>query len=239
MTFETPTEKYQYVNHMFARIAPRYDLMNRIMTVGQDIYWRKLLIKQANLPANGILLDIATGTGDIAFEALRQHPDLRQVIGADYTLPMMQVARQRAAAYPGGQPRLGWSGADTLHLPFPADYFDAVASGFLMRNVISVAQALAEQVRVCKPGGRVLVLEIPRPASNLAGQLFRLYFHKVVPVLGGLISGQSEAYHYLPASADAFLRPAELQIVMEQAGLRQVHYHMLMFNTVALHVGTK
>jgi demethylmenaquinone methyltransferase/2-methoxy-6-polyprenyl-1,4-benzoquinol methylase len=108
-----------------------------------------------------------------------------------------------------------------------------------MRNVTNVAQALTEQTRVCKPGGRVLVLEIPRPADTLFGQLFRLYFHQVVPVLGGLISGQPEAYRYLPASADAFLRPAELQGEMEAAGLTGVRYQMLMFGTVALHVGTK
>lgn len=238
MTFQSPAEKYTYVNHMFARIAHRYDLMNRIMTVGQDQYWRKLLIQQANLPANGTLLDIATGTGDIAFEALRQRPDLQQVVGADNTLPMMHVGQQRASRK-NGAGRPSWSGADTLHLPFPDNSFDAVVNGFLMRNVTSVAQALAEQVRVCKPGGRLLILEIPRPAANLPGQAFRLYFHHVVPVVGGWISGQPDAYRYLPASADAFLRPNELKRAMEQAGLHDVRYQMLMFNTVALHVGTK
>jgi demethylmenaquinone methyltransferase/2-methoxy-6-polyprenyl-1,4-benzoquinol methylase len=224
---------------MFARIAHRYDLMNRIMTVGQDTRWRKLLIEQANLPANGSLLDIATGTGDIAFEALRQRPDLARVVGADFTLPMMHVGQQRAATYNGGRIPMTWSGADTLHLPFPDNSFDAVASGFLMRNVISVPQALAEQVRVLKPGGRLLILEIPRPTDNIFGQLFRLYFHNVVPVVGGWISGQPDAYSYLPASADAFLRPNELQSQMEKSGLHHVTYRMLMFNTVALHVGAK
>jgi demethylmenaquinone methyltransferase/2-methoxy-6-polyprenyl-1,4-benzoquinol methylase len=239
MTFETPAEKRQYVNRMFAQIAHRYDLMNRIMTVGQDQRWRKLLIEQADLPPNGRLLDIATGTGDIAFEALRRRPDLTQVVGADFTLPMMQVGQQRWRSNDANQPGPSWSGADTLHLPFPGDTFDAVASGFLLRNVTDVALALAEQRRVCRPGGRVLALEIPRPPNNLLGQMFRLYFHRVVPLLGGLISGQKDAYAYLPASADAFLRPDELKAVMEQVGLRQVSYTMLMFHTVALHVGIK
>jgi demethylmenaquinone methyltransferase/2-methoxy-6-polyprenyl-1,4-benzoquinol methylase len=234
VTFDTPQEKYTYVNDMFSRIARRYDLMNRVMTVGQDIRWRKLVVEAAQLPERGSLLDIATGTGDIAFEALRQNPRLSQVVGADFTLPMMHVGQERAKTRP-----VHWSGADTLHLPFPNDQFDAVVSGFLMRNVINVAGALAEQVRVCRPGGRVVILEIPRPADNLFGRMFKLYFHKVVPVLGGLISGQPDAYTYLPASADAFLRPDALKSAMERAGLQHVSYQMLMIGTVALHVGQK
>jgi demethylmenaquinone methyltransferase/2-methoxy-6-polyprenyl-1,4-benzoquinol methylase len=241
MTFNSPTEKQHYVNTMFARIAHRYDVMNRVMTAGQDKRWRKLLIEQAQLPANGSLLDIATGTGDIAFEALHRHPGLSRVVGADFTLPMMHVGRQRWANQNGGaiKSRLSWSGADTLHLPFPNNSFDAVVSGFLMRNVTDIATALAEQVRVCKTGGRVLILEIPRPADTWFGRLFRLYFHNLVPIVGGLITGQRDAYAYLPASADAFLRPDELKAAMESAGLREVRYTMLMFNTVALHVGVK
>lgn len=239
MTFESAAAKHQYVNQMFARIAHRYDLMNRVMTAGQDKAWRRLLVKQANLPPGGALLDIATGTGDIAFEALRQRPDLSRVVGADFTLPMMQVGQQRQTHTGNGTQRLAWSGADTLHLPFPNGTFDAVVSGFLMRNVTCVAGALAEQARVLKPGGRLLILEIPRPKQNFFGQMFRLYFHNVVPVIGGLISGQPEAYSYLPASADAFLRPSELKTEMEQAGLLNVDFQMLMFNTVALHAGTK
>ncbi len=259
MSFNSPTEKRQYVNTMFARIAHRYDLMNRVMTGGQDRRWRKLLIQQAHLPPHGKLLDIATGTGDIAFEALRQHPYLSRVVGADFTLPMLKEAKRRSEAEEqGGRGARGqgsgnskstpvrravqnpkWSAADTLHLPFPDNTFDAVASGFLVRNVTSVPAALAEQRRVCKGGGRVLVLEIPRPADTLWGRLFRLYFHRIVPVLGGLISSQWEAYTYLPASAEVFLRPDELKAEMEKVGLREVSYTMLMLNTVALHVGIK
>jgi demethylmenaquinone methyltransferase/2-methoxy-6-polyprenyl-1,4-benzoquinol methylase len=245
MTFPSAAEKHQYVNQMFARIAHRYDLMNRVMTGGQDKRWRRFLIQQAQLPSQGRLLDIATGTGDIAFEALKQQPNLGQVVGADFTLPMMRVGQQRwhhahslANGHSSKTP-LNWSGADTLHLPFSDSCFDAVVSGFLMRNVTDVFQALQEKIRVCKPNGRVLILEIPRPPNNLPGRLFRLYFHNVVPLLGGLITGQPEAYNYLPASADAFLSPEELRVKMEQAGLRQVHYSMLMLNTVALHVGVK
>jgi demethylmenaquinone methyltransferase/2-methoxy-6-polyprenyl-1,4-benzoquinol methylase len=132
-----------------------------------------------------------------------------------------------------------WSAADTLCLPFPDDAFDAVASGFLMRNVVDVAAALAEQRRVARPGGRVLVLDVPRPPDTLWGGMFRFYFHQIVPRLGGLISGQPDAYAYLPRSADSFFRPAELAAAMEAVGLGRVRYRMLMLGTVALHIGIK
>ncbi len=238
MTFNTPTEKYQYVNDMFARIAPRYDLMNRVMTGGRDIQWRRLLIRKLALPPHGTLLDIATGTGDIAFESLRQHADLAHVVGADFTLPMMTIGQQRYPTLPQRH-RLSWNGADALNLPFPDEAFDGVVSGFLLRNVTDVGRALREKVRVCKTGGRVAILEIPRPADDLLGQLFRLYFHNVVPIVGGLISGAMDAYTYLPNSADAFLRPDELQTEMQTAGLSNVQYQTMMFGTVALHVGEK
>jgi demethylmenaquinone methyltransferase/2-methoxy-6-polyprenyl-1,4-benzoquinol methylase len=153
---------------------------------------------------------------------------------------MMHIGQQRQVdLFEAIGGNVNWSGADTLHLPFPDNTFDAVVSGFLMRNVISVVQALAEQARVCKPGGRLLILEIPRPPNNLLGNMFRLYFHNVVPVIGGLISGEPDAYAYLPASADAFLSPEELKEALEHVGLHQVTYQMLMFNTVALHAGIK
>ncbi|MDM8529218.1 bifunctional demethylmenaquinone methyltransferase/2-methoxy-6-polyprenyl-1,4-benzoquinol methylase UbiE [Anaerolineales bacterium HSG24] len=238
MNFNSAVEKHTYINQMFARIAPRYDIMNRLMSAGQDGRWRNLLVKQLQLPPHGTLLDIATGTGDIAFESIRQRPDLAQVVGADFTLPMMLVGKNR---YPQLQNRqkLRWSGADTLHLPFHDDCFDGVVSGFLMRNVTDIDATLADQTRVCKPDGKVAILEIPRPAESLFGAMFRLYFHNVVPILGSFISGQADAYSYLPHSADAFLRPEELKQAMEKSGLKDVHYTMLMMGTIALHVGQK
>ena len=234
MTFNSTSEKRQYVNTMFARIAHRYDLMNRVMTGGQDIRWRRLMVQEAALSPGGRFLDVATGTGDVAFEALRQQPELALVVGADFTLPMMAVGQTRARGRP-----VRWTGADTMRLPFPDDTFDAVGSAFLMRNVTQVVAALAEQRRVTRPGGRVLVLDVPRPPDSLWGRVFRFYFHQIVPRLGGLISGQPDAYTYLPRSADAFVRPDELAATMEAVGLRHVRYRMLMLGTVALHVGVK
>jgi demethylmenaquinone methyltransferase/2-methoxy-6-polyprenyl-1,4-benzoquinol methylase len=258
MSFDSASEKRRYVNTMFARIAHRYDLMNRVMTGGQDVRWRQLMVREAALPPGGRFLDVATGTGDVAFEVLRQagqdgipvadpwqgqdggpagraeSADPPLVVGVDFTLPMMHVGKLRAGERP-----VYWAAADTLCLPFPDNTFHAVASGFLMRNVTDVAAALAEQRRVTRFGGRVLVLDVPRPPDTLRGEVFRFYFHQIVPRLGGLISGQRDAYAYLPQSADRFLRPDELALVMQSIGLRQVSYQLLMLGTVALHVGEK
>ena len=224
-----------YVQQMFGKIAPRYDLMNRLMTGGRDVAWRRLVVREAELPHGGYLLDIATGTGDIALEALRHDADLCAV-GADFSLEMMLRGRNK----PGAE-RIRWMGADTLALPFPNDTFDAVTSGFMLRNVIDVPRSLAEQWRVVKPGGRMVCLEISRPPRNLLlpRVAYRFYFHRMVPLVGQLVSGNRSAYTYLPQSADEFLSPDELADLMRRAGWRDVRYRRLMMGTVAIHSGVK
>jgi demethylmenaquinone methyltransferase / 2-methoxy-6-polyprenyl-1,4-benzoquinol methylase len=224
-----------FVQEMFGKIAPRYDLMNRLMTGGRDVAWRRFVVREAQLPLGGWLLDIATGTGDIALEALRHDGDLRAV-GADFSLEMMQRGRSKPSAE-----RIRWMGADTLALPFPNDTFDAITSGFMLRNVIDVPRSLAEQLRVTKPGGRMVCLEISRPPRNLLllRVAYRFYFHRIVPLVGQFVSGNRSAYTYLPQSADEFLSPDELADRMRQAGWRDVRYRRLMLGTVAIHSGAK
>ena len=226
-------ERADYVQDMFARIAGRYDTMNRLMTAGQDIKWRRYVIEQAQLPENGRLLDIATGTGDIALEGLKQQSSI-QAIGADFTIEMMQAGKRIPA-----RQAIQWSTADTLALPFPDDTFDAVTSGFLMRNVIDVAGAFREQMRVTKPGGYVVVLESSPPKDNILKPFIRIHLNYVIPNLGKLVSGNADAYRYLPDSTQAFKGPDELALVMQQTGFTHVHYKMFMFGTVAIHVGQK
>ncbi len=226
-------QKAVYVNQMFGKIAGRYDLMNRAMTLGQDVRWRRLLVQAAVLPPGGRLLDIAAGTGDIGFEALRRQPDL-QVVAADFSLPMMLAGRRK----PGSR-RLDWLGADTFHLPFADDSFDAVASGFLLRNVVDVRSALAEQRRVTRSGGRVLCLETSPPPDNLLRPAIDFHLKQIIPLLGALIAGADEAYNYLPQSSIAFMAPDALAEAFAAAGLREVRYRRLMFGTVAIHVGKK
>lgn len=228
-----PTEKRSYVRSMFTAIAPRYDLMNRLMTLGRDQIWRRTVIRLCNLAPAGRLLDVATGTGDIAYEALRLDPAARPV-GVDLTREMMVYGQ-------GKRPGLSFPfvEGDALALPFDDDTFDAACSGFMMRNVVDIHAAFAEQMRVVKPGGRVVCLEITLPRTPVFGQLFRLYFFKLVPIIGGLISGQRSAYTYLPHSAVNFPQPPALARIMAGAGLRDVRYRLAMMGTVAIHWGTK
>jgi demethylmenaquinone methyltransferase/2-methoxy-6-polyprenyl-1,4-benzoquinol methylase len=226
-------DKPAYVNQMFARIAPTYDLMNRLMTGGQDHQWRERLLALSDLPVRGRLLDVGTGTGDIVAAARRRFPHL-QVVGTDFTYEMMAAGKSRIE-----RETLSFVQGDTLALPFADNSFDAVVSGFLIRNVVDRVGALREHSRVTKPGGRIVCLETTPPENSPLGPLFQFYFFHIVPFLGALISGDGEAYRYLPHSTVAFPMPAELAHMMEQAGLRNVVYQELMFGTVAIHVGTK
>lgn len=226
-------ERPVFVNRMFARIAPTYDLMNRLMTFGQDQGWRRKLLDAAALPPHGKLLDIGTGTGDIAYVAIQRSPGV-QAIGSDFTYEMM-------AAGVGKVPGLvvPFVQGDTFALPFPDETFDAVVSGFLVRNVVDRVAAFREMARVTKAGGRVACLEIAPPTNALLEPFFRFYFFRIVPLIGGLVSGDRKAYAYLPHSTVAFPPPEALARLMEQAGLSNVVYNEYMINTVAIHVGTK
>jgi demethylmenaquinone methyltransferase/2-methoxy-6-polyprenyl-1,4-benzoquinol methylase len=226
-------ERAEYVRQMFGRIAGRYDLMNRLMTMGQDRTWRLFVLKEAALPKGGRLLDVATGTGDIALEALQQDPTVRAV-GADFAAPMMLVGRER---HNGRNVR--WTEADALHLPYPDHYFDAVTSAYLMRNVIDVKRAFQEQLRVVKPGGRVICLDTTPPPRNLLYPFIMIHFKFIIPLLGKMLASDPSAYQYLPESTQAFKSPDELATIMRQAGLVDVHYRRFMFGTMAVHTGTR
>lgn len=235
MTHLTGKDRADYVQDMFGRIAGRYNLMNRLMTFGQDMRWRRFVVQQANLPPGGKLLDLATGTGDIAFEAIKAVPGL-QAVGADFSLPMMRVGQ----GLPMGD-QVGWAGADALNLPFPDSTFDAITSGYLARNVIDIPRMFAEQIRVLKPGGRVVVLDSSPPPANVLRPFIEIHLRYVIPTLGRIVSGKNgaDAYQYLPSSTQAFKTPEELAALMRDAGLRNVQYKTFMFGTMAVHWGEK
>lgn len=226
-------ERAQYVQGMFGRIARRYDLMNRLMTFGQDMHWRRFVIAKANLPNNGRLLDLAIGTGDIAFVGLEQHPGIA-AFGADFALPMMVVGKRR----PSGKSVL-WSQADALNLPYPDNAFDAVVSGYLLRNVIDLDRCMAEQYRVVKPGGMIVALDTTPPPQNILRPFIEIHLRYVIPMLGRLVTEAPDAYEYLPSSTQSFKAPAELVAIMQSAGLSRVSFQKFMLGTMAVHWGQK
>jgi len=230
MTRLTGPERASYVQDMFTRIAGRYDLMNRLMTGGQDVRWRRQVIRLARLRSGASLLDLGTGTGDLAREALVQVPRAR-VVAADFTLEMMRVGQRRGP--------LNFCSADALRLPFPDSSFYAVVSGFLMRNVIDLQKALQEQQRVLKKGGRMVILDTTRPKKNLLSPLIWLHMHVVIPLLGRILTGSSDAYRYLPETTEGFVTAENLASRMAVAGFKKIAYQRFMFGTIAIHSGEK
>ncbi|GAB4521274.1 MAG: bifunctional demethylmenaquinone methyltransferase/2-methoxy-6-polyprenyl-1,4-benzoquinol methylase UbiE [Anaerolineales bacterium] len=228
----SPQERRRYVQGMFTRIAARYDLMNRVMTFGQDISWRREVIRRASLQPGDALLDLGAGTGDLAREALRQQPACT-ALAADYTLEMMRIGRARY-----GHPA-DWSGADALNLPFPDKSFDVVVSGYLLRNVIDLPRALSEQYRVLRPGGRIVALDTTRPPKNLLSPFINFHMHTVIPLVGRILTGEADAYTYLPDSTAAFLTAEDLAARLQEAGFRSVGFHRRMLGTMAIHWGRK
>ena len=226
-------ERAAYVQNMFDRIAGHYNLLNRLMTLGQDMRWRRFVIAQAHLKPGDKLLDLATGTGDIAFEALKQVPDI-QAVGGDFSLGMMIVGK---ALVHGDE--VQWSGADALNLPFPDDTFNALTAGYLMRNVIDIPRAFAEQRRVLKQGGRVVILDTTPPPKNILRPFIEIHLRYVIPLLGRIIGGNADAYQYLPESTQKFKTPDELAALMREAGFKNVAYKQFMFDTMAVHWGEK
>jgi len=230
MTQLTGAERAKYVQDMFTRIAKRYDLMNRLMTGGQDTRWRKRVIELARLNNNTSLLDLGTGTGDLAREALSQFPRVR-VTAADFTLEMMRVGQQTSP--------LNFSTADALRLPFVDSSFNAIVSGFLMRNVIDLQKALEEQYRVLKHGGRMVILDTTRPKKNILSPFIWFHMHFIIPVLGRLLTGSKDAYRYLPETTERFVTAEELATRMAIAGFQKIDFQRFMFDTIAIHWGEK
>lgn len=221
------------VRRMFDRISRRYDLMNLLMTFGQDRRWRRFVAGQAALPPGGRLLDMGTGTGGIAREAQALDPS-STVVAADFSLDMMRAGKSLRGS--GG---VYWCSADALDLPFPDNRFDAVTSGYLIRNVPDADRAFAEQFRVLRPGGRIVCLDTSPPRKTLLYPLVMLHFKAVIPLMGGLISGSRAAYTYLPESTRAFQTPGQLADTMRRAGFGNICHRSFMFGTISVHVGIR
>jgi demethylmenaquinone methyltransferase / 2-methoxy-6-polyprenyl-1,4-benzoquinol methylase len=225
--------KARYVSGMFARIARRYDLLNVLMSLGQDAMWRRFAIRTARPKQGGLALDVATGTGRIAQDMARKGT---KVVGIDFSVPMMEQGIRDGV---GQREPVFFAGADALRLPFADNTFDCVTTGFAMRNVMDIEAAFREMRRVVKPGGRVVCLEVGRPQWAIARFFHGIHTRRIVPLLGKLIAGDSDAYTYLPSSMGKFPPPPELAGIMRKAGLGDVGWKQLTFGAVAVHKGTK
>jgi demethylmenaquinone methyltransferase/2-methoxy-6-polyprenyl-1,4-benzoquinol methylase len=223
-------ERAIYVQKMFGKIAAHYDLMNWLMTGGQDRRWRRKAIHLLDPKPGQHLLDLGSGTGDLAREAKRQCKGVNITAG-DFTLNMMLVGQTRGT--------LPFLAVDALQLPFEDESFDGVVSGFLMRNVGNLDQAANEQFRVLKSGGKIVILETTHPGHNIFSPFIWLYMHRVIPLVGKMISGEGEAYQYLPETSEMFLDAEVLAERLLACGFTNIQFKRLMFGTVALHWATK
>jgi demethylmenaquinone methyltransferase/2-methoxy-6-polyprenyl-1,4-benzoquinol methylase len=223
VSHRTGTLAPEGVRTMFDRIAPVYDVMNRVMTAGLDRRWRRETVRETVSPGDRVL-DAACGTGDLAIEAARAGA---RVVGLDFSAAMLERARRKA-------PRLEWVQGDLLALPYGEGEFDAATVGFGIRNVADLEAGLRELRRVVRPGGRVGILEITRPRGALR-VFYSLWFDRVVPLLGRVLPG-GEAYTYLPASVRRFPGPEELAAALRGAGFEDVRYRLFAGGIVALHM---
>ncbi|HNP85194.1 MAG TPA: ubiquinone/menaquinone biosynthesis methyltransferase [Kouleothrix sp.] len=228
-------EKAEFVERMFARIAPGYDRMNRVMTMGMDRGWRAYAAAAIAPPANGRALDVGTGTGDF-LPVLAGWMPTGFAVGLDFTVPMMQAGLPKLDAAAG---RAGFVGGDALHLPFADHSFDAITTGFTMRNVVDIGQAFREMARVARPGCVLACLEVARPTNPLLRFGHRIYFEQVVPRVTALLGGDPTAYTYLPQSARAFPLPDALARIIQEAGWSEVRYRLLGMGAVAVHTAFK
>ena len=219
------------VRDMFGQIAPRYDLLNHLLSMQLDRLWRlrtaRILQPILNRP-DALVLDLCCGTGDLAFALARAGK--AHILGADFAHPMLV----RAKTKPAQKPILFFE-SDALRLPFADASFDLVTTAFGFRNLANYEAGLREMQRVLKPGGTLAILEFTEPPEGLLGDFYRWYFCKVLPRIGGLISGDRSAYTYLPKSVARFFRPPELAALMTSVGYQSVSYRLWTFATVALH----
>ena len=231
-------DKRRYVAEMFARISPRYDLMNSLMTGGLHHRWKRATANLTVRNAVGPALDVATGTGDLAF-ALADCPNATKVVGMDLLPEMLSIAnRRRAARHDQGKP-VQFVQGDALRLPFPDGSFVGATAGFSLRNMPDVPSAIREMARVVAPGGRVTTLELTPMPPGIASTVGSFYFHRLVPLMGQIVAGDRTAYTYLPNSVDYFLTADGLADVFRQAGLVDVGYRRLGLGGVALHFGDR
>jgi demethylmenaquinone methyltransferase/2-methoxy-6-polyprenyl-1,4-benzoquinol methylase len=229
------SEHDRRIADMFDRVAPRYDRLNRVLSLGRDVAWRRVPVALARLGPREVGLDIGVGTGDLAFGVLGASDPSARVVGIDHSPVMLDAARRRAGARE--KPRFAPILASAERLPFADGTFDRVVAGFAVRNFGDLSQGLREMRRVLGAGGRAVILEFSAPPSTVIGIGYRLYLHGLVPRIASLLGGDAAAYRYLPRSVAAFPDADGLAARMRDAGFARVRYERLTFGVAAIHVG--
>jgi demethylmenaquinone methyltransferase / 2-methoxy-6-polyprenyl-1,4-benzoquinol methylase len=240
---QTEADASRKVREMFTEIAPRYDFLNHLLSLEQDRVWRSRTARRLRpilQRRDARVLDLCCGTGDLAFALARQGP--AQVTGADFSHAMLMCASAKSKTH-ARDAKAGSAGhpnffeADALRLPFADRSFDLVTTAFGFRNLANYESGLQEIRRVLRRGGTLAILEFTEPPPGLAGDLYRWYCRTVLPKIGGLLSGNPNAYKYLPASVARFFHPDELASLMRKAGFASVEYQLWTLGSVALHTG--
>ncbi|HEX5609980.1 MAG TPA: bifunctional demethylmenaquinone methyltransferase/2-methoxy-6-polyprenyl-1,4-benzoquinol methylase UbiE [Solirubrobacterales bacterium] len=224
------------VNRMFDRVAGRYDALNSVMTAGLHHRWRQRAAERTELRPGDSALDVCCGTGDLALELAGRVSPGGRVVGCDFSEPMLDLAREKAAARGAEGLRFEW--ADALELPYDPERFDAVTVGFGVRNLADLDRGLREMARVLKPGGRLVILEITQPTRPPLSTFYSLWFDRIVPLLGSF-SADPEAYSYLPESVRSFPSPRGLAEKMDAAGFERIRYTVLAGGIIAIHSGAR
>ena len=231
------TEHARRVREMFATIAARYDLLNHLLSGNIDKRWRRSVAKSLNATlsqGDARILDVACGTGDLSLTLFESGE--AQIVGLDFCRPMLEIAQSKATKSGSTVPFVE---GDALDLPFRDSSFDAATIAFGLRNLASVEAGFKELLRVLKPGGKVAVLEFSKPLVPLLRVVFRVYFTKLLPFFGGLISGSKSAYQYLPESVSRFPDQSQLAAIMKDAGFVEINFKNLTGGIAALHIGTR
>ncbi len=232
------SDKGRNVRQMFDDIAFRYDLLNRLLSFGIDRRWRRYAVSQLSIPKNGRVLDIATGTCDVALEVAKQTDPSVTIVGEDFTQGMLVQGQSKLKDSPYGE-RIMLVNAPCEEIPHPDATFDGITIAFGIRNVVDRQAGLREMHRVLKPGGRAVILEFSNPKSKLFSKLYYLYFQKILPTLGGLISRKRSAYQYLPDSVIEFPTQEEFSQMMTDAGFKRTQYADQTFGIATVYVGDK
>jgi demethylmenaquinone methyltransferase/2-methoxy-6-polyprenyl-1,4-benzoquinol methylase len=223
-------EKPESVRDLFSSIADRYELVNHLLSGGLDFYWRSVAVRHVRRWSPALLLDVATGSGDLAL-AVQRHSSGTRVIGADFCLPMLQVASRKGLAE--------LVEADGLHLPFSSASFDAVTVAFGLRNMASWERGLSEMARILKPGGHLLILDFSLPSLPVIRPLYRAYLHYILPMIAGIATGRKDAYEYLAGSIEQFPSGAAMRKLIESSGFQNATSHPLTLGTVSLYTAEK